>query len=482
MTRRLLLFPVIVLYSSIALAQVSNTLYFMDRLPQATQLNPAVQPKCDVYFGFPGLSSVQFDMGNNSLSLNDILSYNADLDSMITFMHPLANLHNNEGKNKFINTLKDQNSIFTNFQIDVLAFGFRVKEMYFTCNYTIKTNFSASYPKDMARFMMYLADSIATYDFKGFGLNSTVYGELGIGVSRVFDDFTFGIKTKLLSGLADVSTINDQFQLKTNVVNHMFDLTINSKTTFNIYDPYHEFRTDSAGETKFDSIVSKDNPMDYFKPFESIGLGFDFGAIYTGVDKFVFSASVIDLGFINWKNNVYNLKTKNSYHFTGPSIDFYKDTLDFFSAISDSLKESSKFVQTRNSYTSWLPTKIFLGAEYYPVSFASLGLLSISQYYRQKFSQQIMASVNFRPGKMNMISLNYSFFDNGFSYIGIGMASRVGPFNTYFMTDNMPVQFGKFDGVPILPYKLKNFNYRFGINFVFGCGNRKLKDKPLMVD
>ena len=62
-------------------AQVTNTIYFMDRIPQRNQLNPAFQPACNLYIGCPGLSTIQLGIGNNSLTMEDAISYDSSIDS-----------------------------------------------------------------------------------------------------------------------------------------------------------------------------------------------------------------------------------------------------------------------------------------------------------------------------------------------------------------------------------------------------------------
>src|ERR1035437_1699005 len=81
-----------------AQAQQVNTLYFMENVPVRNNLNPAFQPITNFYLGLPILGLTQFGIGNNSLSLKDVI-YNNN-GQTISF------LDQNGDINRFNNTLK----------------------------------------------------------------------------------------------------------------------------------------------------------------------------------------------------------------------------------------------------------------------------------------------------------------------------------------------------------------------------------------
>src|SRR5512145_896765 len=90
-------------FSHILNAQQSNSLYFMDGIPQSNQLNPAVQPKCNFYFGFPGLSSFEINGGNSAISFSDILTKMPGNDSLVW------PLYSQDTKTKFLSNFSDVN-------------------------------------------------------------------------------------------------------------------------------------------------------------------------------------------------------------------------------------------------------------------------------------------------------------------------------------------------------------------------------------
>ena len=103
----------------------------------------------------------------------------------------------------------------------------------------------------------------------------------------------------------------------------------------------------------------------------------------------------------------------------------------------------------------------------------------MTQYFQQQFYEQIVVAANARPFTRMSTSVSYSFFDNGFSSIGLGMGLAFGPGNFYFICDNIPLFYTK----NFMPYKLQSVNLRLGFNLLFGCTNKKkLKDRPFIYE
>ncbi|MGC8824690.1 MAG: DUF5723 family protein [Bacteroidales bacterium] len=461
------------LFSTLALySQVNHTLYFMERIPQSNQINPALQPNCNVYIGVPAFSSMYFDVGNNSLDVTKILQYNQQLDSLITFLHPMAD------RSIFFNALGNKNNFYTNIQYDILSFGFRVQSMYFHVNAALKSYTYFTYPKSFMELIINGSDIGTITDLKSFGINNTTYGELSLGASNQFDEkLTIGAKIKLLTGIANISTQNRQFLVETyedqdsRIINR-FTADVNFRT----YMPYLE-DSPSGNELSVDSIFKlRDKPLNAIKPFESMGLGFDLGAIYSGFENIRLSASLVDLGFISWRKHAYNFKMRSSYNLSGVEIN--KDSLEnAFKNPFGSINDSIKFSKSSQNYTTGLPTKLYLGCEYFLETYFSFGLMSVTQYYVGSLYQQFTFSGNFRPLRAMMLSLSYSFLHNGFKNFGVGLTFRpMPPLQFYLLADYIPLHYGK----QYVPIYARSANIRFGLNFTFGYTQRKLmKDKPL---
>ena len=133
-------------------AQYDNTMYFMDRLPQSSRINPAQTPDCKFYMG--GLLTPLFGQLPPSLMLavNTPIDYNDVIfhgtgeysDSLITPLHPNANIDD------FLKKLRKVNYLSTDLQLDLLNIGFRAGEKnFFTFDVSEKFFFNFGLPGDL---------------------------------------------------------------------------------------------------------------------------------------------------------------------------------------------------------------------------------------------------------------------------------------------------------------------------------------------
>jgi hypothetical protein len=93
-----------------------------------------------------------------------------------------------------------------------------------------------------------------------------------------------------------------------------------------------------------------------------MGMGLDIGATYDISDRFKLTASITDLGFIRWKNEVTNLKAKNQFLFSGLNMDnVLNGTMTFDSVanlMGESLKNAFKVSDSKRPFTTWLPFSV----------------------------------------------------------------------------------------------------------------------------
>ena len=66
-------------------AAQTNSLYFLQNIPESNDLNPALNPNCNWYIGVPGINSIYLQE-HNDLTYSDVIFTKAGTDS--TF-HPI---------------------------------------------------------------------------------------------------------------------------------------------------------------------------------------------------------------------------------------------------------------------------------------------------------------------------------------------------------------------------------------------------------
>lgn len=500
-----ILLLVVCFYTPFSYAQMSNTLYHMQGVPQNHYLNPAFQPKCNIFIGFPALSSVSLGYDNNSFDFNDIIFKGSGefSDSLITPLHPSYNT------DLFLDKLHDRLYVSPEVSLSLLAFGFRTKEWYFTFDLSDINSFRLSLPKDLFGILLQGNGAYVgkTADFSNFNVDINYYRQYSVGASKNFTDkLTVGLKGKLLFGKANFSFDDVDIGLYTDP--ETYNLLFHSKFTMNSSGPY-EF-TDSLGNpvdvlyaTWLESLFSGDIDLSILEDTDAsyllehggnLGFGVDLGMEYRLNDRINLSASVIDLGFIKWKNDVYSFKQDGKFEFQGIDIsegilsEDFDSTMDVeFENLGDSIVDIFELTGSDDPYTTWLPTKIYIGGTYRILPNVSVGLLSRSEIYDGKIRQSVTLSANTLLANFFSFSLSYSIMNYAYNNMGIGIGIRGGPLQLYFVTDRIPLSYsmieisenGDTQKIPMF-FDQHTLNFRFGLNLTFGCREKGLKDKPLV--
>lgn len=453
-------------------SQVNNILYYMKGVPQSYLLNPATQPRCKFHLGIPGISPIYAGFESSSLHLGDIIMKNGD--SLITFLHPLAD------KSKFLNNLGKVNYFSVDHMSNLFSIGFRVDEAsFFSFDISEKTFARLSYPGDIFNFLLEGNKKGDEFDFSGTGVNLTSYLEIGMGIStQKSDNFSYGYRGKILFGIANVSTRKTDITATTDEA-----VTLKSKFELNTSLLGVKIARNQEGKFNFDSIdFVKSDSMDVsdlvYDALSNFGLGLDFGIHYKPIENITLSASLIDFGFIRWNKWNYNIKQDAEFVFDGiewnPS-----DTTDFGEKLLDSLKNAFTMTYENKSYTTFLPVKIYLGFKYEPFEQLSFSVLSRTEIYKGRLREALSFGLNLFPIKMLALSFNYTIANKSYNNFGAGLALKLLPLNIYVISDNIPLILAKDKSNGFyIPYEARVFNIRFGVNFMFGCRVKKV-DIPL---
>jgi hypothetical protein len=478
-------------------SQQSNVMYYMKGVPQSNTLNPAFQPDYGFYLGMPGLSPMAIDIENNPLRFHDLIFHyhSPTVDSVITFLNPLAD------KRKFLALLGSNNFISTDVSTSLFSLGFRVSSMFFSIGITQKEFVRLNYPRDLFTLPMYglLDNSLnpSNLDLSGIGINAAAYTEFSVGASKNIDDIiTVGIRGKLLFGQANLFMKTTDIGLNTSLNQWDFHSNVNMNASI-------PFLTIPKGvDGKYDlngaalkSKISTSDLLDAFIRKPNMGLAVDLGVVIKPIDWLTLSASVVDLGSIRWSHYSYNLKQDTSFTFNGINMTgiIKGDTANVGKMLSDSIFNAfKKFNVQPGAYTTYLPTKIYIGGTFNLWSDRiSFGILSMTELYLKTVRQSFSVSANIQPIRGFSTSFSYSLLNNTYHDFGFGLSLKVGPFNTYYIFDYIPTSYDKLKNLKIgsqtvpsipAPVYTRAFSMKIGMNLVFG-GNRKKKlmqDIPLI--
>jgi hypothetical protein len=442
-------------------AQVNQTIYFMDKLPQSSLLNPAYQHAHSFHIGLPLISSINLSAGTNFASFSDLIFRHPHNDSLISFLHPDASLED------FTSRLRKVNSFTPDLHLNILSFGFRVKRSFFSFNISERTSFQASLPKDLVLLMLNGNAQFAgqTADFSNLSADLNYFREYGLGYSRSINrKLDVGARAKLLFGKANFSISDSDIGLYTDP--DSYELQLRSKFTVNFALPL-TLINGNIDEVRMHFDDEDYNPLDFVFNTGNPGFALDLGATYRLLDQLTLYASVVDLGFISWKKDVYNLSMDGSFEYEGLDLSSSFDSADDSkpgSSLLDTLNSIFTLEDSSNAFTRGLPARVFLGGTWELNHLLNFGLLSRSRIYQNSLEQAFTLSANYNFRRWFSASASYSAMNNSYNNLGLGFSLRGGGMQFYMLTDNLNSVF--------YPHHTRGVNLWFGLNLVFGHKSR----------
>lgn len=468
-----------------ASAQNSQVMYYMN-LPQNHFLNPALRPTNSLYIGLPVLSGINLNINNNFVNFPDVFIKGQPKDSIITFLHPDYNV------DKFLAKIKDKNFLEPESIVQLLGVGFSIGEdgyLFLDINERIDGNIVL--PGDLFKLALKGNEGFAgsKIDLSSLRGDMKYYREFGIGFSKNFTDkLRIGIKGKLLFGIAGASINNKSLGI---TVNDDYSHTLDANLIVNISGPVNVYMD---SKHNIDSIAFDDNRFktsggtaEFISGKKNLGLGLDIGATYDLTDRIVVSAAITDIGFIRWKKDVTNLKANNQFEFSGLNM---LDVLNGTKTIDevgqdmlDSLKNAFVVTNSKAPFTTYLPFGFSLGGSYNVTKQFSVGLLSYSRIIGKQLREALTLSANINLGNALSTTLSYTAENHQYDNLGAGLAFRAGIAQFYLVTDRIPIMWNKIKdkkNTIILPANWNTINLRLGMNLVFGNGQKKKDDKPMI--
>ena len=446
-------------------------------VPQAHRLNPASAPGCDFFLGLPVGSSVYIESYNNSITFDDLFWRDPESNLLIHPLHPSVN------QDDFLAKFSEKNSLAASAYVNLLSFGFRVRSLYFTFNATSRLDESFSYPGDFMYFLISGNSNGQVFDFSPFEINTTEYVEYAVGVSRKFfgDQLSVGIKPKLLTGIGTINSRNNNISLSTSYEEWVLNsqMEINMSLPGVTYPVNEDGGLDMEGDFEVDSSLTDPSKWQTLL-LGNLGFGIDIGAHYRPIDEVEVSLSVLDLGYIKWKNYTHTALLDGSFTFDGVELNLSDTSNNFLNNITDSIRSSLKFSGNSMAFKSYLSPKIYVGGRYFITSKLDVGLLSRIDFTPAGTQASLMLLANWRPVSFLGLSASYRPFGGTYQTFGMGASLRLGPINVYVVSDYIPTSYKKVNNFPV-PTSQKYFNIRAGLNVVLGCNERKklMRDKPM---
>ncbi len=445
----------LVAFAGTTLAQTEGTLYFMNSLPQVVEANPAIVPRYKTAIGLPGISSFGGVYANNGFAM----------DQFITKVDGVSKIDLSE----WTKSLAEKNYVNLAVYADLFRVGFRVSpKWYVMASSTVKQYNSTMIPKGLATVLVDgTAALLGSYSNTSPQQELMSYLQTSLGAAyKLNDKLTFGARLKYINGLANITTETSSLIVE---VDNNYQMTITGNA-----------RVNTSG-------ISTTNTGGGYNLADNLGnnfgWGIDLGATYKFMDKLTLSASINDLGAINWKNNIrqYSLDpAKARYTFSGFDINqLLNGNDDYLHQQLDSLQKKFEMTEsTSGSYTTSLPAKFYLSGRYELIKNLSVGALFFGESFRDRFAAGMTTSLNKDFGKWMSTSLTYTVSNRSYNNIGLGLSFNLSPVQLYIVGDNLlmaPVSLVAGQSLNDYINNSQLITLRAGLNLVFGWDKGLIK-------
>lgn len=438
-------------------AQSTYSGYFLDNYSYRYQMNPAIGND-DEFISMPALGDLNIAL-RGSLNLSSVI-YNRD-GRTVLFTNPLVSAE------EVMKNIHDKNVLGTDIKINVLSAGFKAFGGYNTISVNAVANVNAAIPGSLISLAKE-GISNSTYDITDLSAKAMGYGEIAIGHSHdigAVPGLRIGVNAKFLIGVANLEAYFNKANLT--LGEDAWHATTNADIYANVggFEYEHDYDAETGREYVSGANLDGDGSIGP----NGYGVAFDLGATYAWRD-FTFSAAVLDLGFINFKDtrkaSTCGDRTLNTdayiFNADDDAANSFENEWDRFSANLDELYQLSDMGLDGSRKRS-LNATVNLGVDFALPTYRKLhfGLLSTTRLAGKYTWTEARLSANFAPGKCFSMNANVAAGTYGFGF-GWMLNLHTKGFNMFLGMDRTLGEVSK----QFVPMN-SNASVNFGINFPF---------------
>lgn len=445
------------------ISQNQQILYNFDKIPQTLLLNPGGETTYKYHIGVPLLSGASANVNISGITVADVFR----TDNISIF----AGTNFNDKVRKALKKVTKDDYAYANTRIEVLSGGYKInKRDYLSVGFYSEADIFFNIPKDIITL---LDEGNAAYLNKDFSLSQVnvkadVLGVLHAGISRRFNNrFMAGARLKIYSGSLNVTSTGNKGtfttqKTATNVYEHTLNGVNAEVNSAGFYDENDKINITPGGV--FGSTFLGGN----------FGLGLDVGFTYYYNEQWQFTASVLDVGFINYSKKNKNAKIVGDYTFSGINFEYSGKNKNYWTELKEDFKAKVPREENRQSYLVMRPIKVngsvrysfgksrnmtnchdisykdfydnAVGGQLYTVFRPSGPRFALTGFYERKFTKSLNTKVT------------YTVDDFSYSNFGVGVSVNVWKLNIYGMVDNIFTLSDIADA--------HRTSFQFGINFV----------------
>lgn len=434
-------------------AQTAKSAYFLDGAYHNFKLNPAM--KAERGFFTIGLGNLTLGT-NGNVGVSHFLFPKGN-DELTTFMSGTVD------QDEFLDRLPQSIRLGMNFDETLLALGFRMFGGYTSFSVSLHSNTSIALPKGFFEFAK-KGFQESRYNFSGINLNTMNYAAATLGYSHeVYKGLRVGVNLKYLMGLAYADATFDRFNIEMSEEQWLVESHAQAQAAL-ISEVYFE-----DGDNNIENLQ-----MGAFAPAAS-GFAVDLGIVYDMkelVPGLTLSASVVDLGRINWQYMMSLENNDTPIKWDGFSeIDINEIGTSLEAELEQLGKDAEQMMELKvndiKSEATNLNATMYLGAEYNMPFYKPL---SVAMLYGKQFSpyaysgwDEFRGYINIAPLKWLEASANIGHTTFGTSW---GWMLNFHPAGTTlfvgsdYMISNITPQY--------LPVNDLNYHFTLGMNIAIG--------------
>lgn len=466
-------------------AQKVNSLYFLERSPIQSRINPAMTPRASG-FGI-GISSVSL-YSQSDLAFDDYFSNESGTTLFL--------LNPGFDKAGFINNLSDVSSFRGGMNMELFTLGIRLGGIYFSVHSGLNMDMGVGVPKDMFKLFLLGMDKgtisdpspTTTFNLSNMSMETLVYNKTGAGLSiKIGNMVSVGANVDYLAGLSHVKVGFDELSIQAS--DTQWDVT--SKGYFQFTSPefaeleYNEDNYLSGLKTKqLENVAADLNSIQ--QQLAGTGFSVDLGVTVKPLPFLTLSAAVSDLGTINWKKEkIQKASSNGTFSYEGMELSFGDNdegNEDEGNPLMDELTQLVRFQKENvaEGYSTALTKKVTLGAEAGLLNNKiSFGVMSQTAYAPTGKYNDLMLSANLKPGSLVQGALTYSLLHGEMSSFGAALNVKLLFINAFIAADYIPLKYakgGQYDlgsngennlTIPVVPISNSYYNFQFGVNFMF---------------
>jgi hypothetical protein len=429
-------------------SQDGNPLQFLSSVSQSSLFNPAHQNETEkLVIGIPLITLNSFDWKAN-FSIDYLFSSN--------FAYNLENFYNElDEPGDAIGTV-DFPLIYLNLKMDQHNYSFSIRDRVYATGH---------FDHEILKF---LDRGIQPYygqnqDFGPVTFKSFYFRELAIGYAyEIWKDFSVGVRPKLLFARFYYDVPEFYFSVSTDTDKNQLLLTPTGNYTLSA--PVDVKYIEKIGAT---SIRPNPRPTDYLFNFHNLSPAIDLGVDYRFDNGPEISVSVLDLGYIGFKHNTYDVEFYDAVRYNEndlfqskyPDQDNYKEPRYAIQEFSDSIPFVTLADEIDNRVIEQIPLKITGSVKQEVSDKMELGLSGQITYTKKYTDNYVSGFMHTQLGdKVNLAAtlslLNFKKFLPGVA------ASYTGNWMQFYISTNNIIGFVK-------PTSAKYLNLSFGVNFLF---------------